>query len=202
MLIEVIMLTKFKQLLTIGSNRQPATSTISHSVKRSRLLSDARNEDIDNFIEAVYKADQKGHSPWVLRDSSVLETLRRALEFTVHRGLWLQREEGQVAYWQGRLLALRHGEGPPLGMVLACRADDEAAWQLRFFYISQEWKGSGHGTRLLTAVRRSLKGVPLQTRLPMVCHSAIDSLEAAGFTRQYVDAFDVASYEAPAMWDE
>ncbi|WP_328716268.1 GNAT family N-acetyltransferase [Halomonas elongata] len=56
-------------------------------------------------------------------------------------------------HWQGRLLALRHGDGPPLGMVLACRPDDEAAWQLRFFFISQEWKGSGHGARLLTAAR-------------------------------------------------
>ncbi|WP_202932471.1 GNAT family N-acetyltransferase [Vreelandella alkaliphila] len=196
------MLTKFKKLLSSGSKQQLPASTKSSSVKRSRPLEEACSDDIDSFIAAAYKADQKGHSPWVLRDSSVVETLRRALEFTVHRGLWLQREEGQVAYWQGCLLALRHGEGPPLGMVLACRADDEAAWQLRFFYINQEWKGRGHGARLLIAVRRSLKGVPLQTRLPLVCHSAIGSLEAAGFTRQYVDAFDVASYEAPAMWDE
>ncbi|WP_386080103.1 GNAT family N-acetyltransferase [Vreelandella sp. F11] len=195
------MLTKLKRLFSSDSS-QPAARQRRHAAKRSRPLEDAREEDIDNFIEAVYRADAKGHSPWVLRDSSVLETLRRALEFTVHRGLWLQREEGQVAHWQGRLLALRHGEGPPLGMVLACRPDDEAAWQLRFFYIGQEWKGSGHGTRLLMAVRRSLNGVPLQTRLPLACHSAIDSLEAAGFSRQFVDAFDVASYEAPAKWDE
>lgn len=195
------MLTKLKRLFSSGSP-QPAARQRRNAAKRSRPLEDAREEDIDNFIEAVYRADAKGHSPWVLRDSSVLETLRRALEFTVHRGLWLQREEGHVAHWQGRLLALRHGEGPPLGMVLACRPDDEAAWQLRFFYIGQEWKGSGHGTRLLMAVRRSLNGVPLQTRLPLACHSAIDSLEAAGFSRQFVDAFDVASYEAPAKWDE
>lgn len=195
------MLTKLKRLFAPGSP-PPAARQRREGEKRSRPLENARAEDVESFIEAVYRADAKGHSPWVLRDSSVLETLRRALEFTVHRGLWLQREEGQVAHWQGRLLALRHGEGPPLGMVLACRPDDEAAWQLRFFYISQEWKGSGHGTRLLMAVRRSLSGVPLQTRLPLVCHSAIDSLEAAGFTRQYVDAFEVASYEAPAKWDE
>ncbi|WGI24856.1 GNAT family N-acetyltransferase [Halomonas alkaliantarctica] len=195
------MLTKLKRLFTPGSP-QPTARQKRQGRKRSPPLEDACGEDIDNFIQAVYQADAKGHSPWVLRDKSVLETLRRALEFTVHRGLWLQREEGQVAHWQGRLLALRHGEGPPLGMVLACRPDDEAAWQLRFFYISQEWKGSGHGTRLLMAVRRSLSGVPLQTRLPLTCHSAIDSLEAAGFTRQFVDAFDVARYEAPAKWDE
>ncbi|MGO1773200.1 MULTISPECIES: GNAT family N-acetyltransferase [unclassified Halomonas] len=195
------MLTKLKRLFSPGSP-QPTVRQRRHGAKRSRPLDDAREEDIDSFIEAVYRADAQGHSPWVLRDSSVLDTLRRALEFTVYRGLWLQREEGQVAYWQGRLLALRHGEGPPLGMVLACRPDDEAAWQLRFFYIGQEWKGSGHGTRLLMAVRRSLNGVPLQTRLPLACHSAIDSLEAAGFSRQFVDAFDVASYEAPAKWDE
>lgn len=195
------MLTRFKQLFASGTAK-PTTRHKRQLAKRARPLEDARSEDIDNFIEAVYQADAKGYSPWVLRDKSVLETLRRALEFTVHRGLWLQREEGQVAHWQGCLLALRHGDGPPLGMVLACRPDDEAAWQLRFFYISQEWKGSGHGTRLLRAVRRSLSGVPLQTRLPLACHSAIDSLEAAGFTRQYVDAFDVASYEAPAKWDE
>ncbi|WP_422102976.1 GNAT family N-acetyltransferase [Vreelandella sp.] len=193
------MLTKLKQLFRAHpSTTRPAR----HGVKRPRPLEEARPEDIDRFIEAVYQADAKGSSPWVLRDDNVLDTLRRALEFTVHRGLWLQREEGQVARWQGRLLALRHGEGPPLGMVLACRPDDEAAWQLRFFYISQEWKGSGHGTRLLMAVRRSLSGVPLQIRLPLNCYSAVDSLEAAGFTRQYVDAFEVATYEAPAKWDE
>lgn len=195
------MLTKLKQLFTPGAAK-PATRHKRPVATHSRPLEDARDEDIDNFIEAVYQADAKGHSPWVLRDKSGLETLRRALEFTVHRNVWLQREDSQVAHWQGRLLALRHGDGPPLGMVLACRPDDEAAWQLRFFYISQEWKGSGHGTRLLRAVRRSLSGVPLQTRLPLACHSAIDSMEAAGFTRQYVDAFDVASYEAPAKWDE
>ncbi|KAE8438917.1 GNAT family N-acetyltransferase [Vreelandella piezotolerans] len=193
------MLTKLKQLFSAQpSPKRPAR----HGGKRSRPLEEARPEDIDRFIEAVYQADAKGHSPWLLRDDSALETLRRALEFTVHQGLWLQREEGQVARWQGRLLALRHGEGPPLGMVLACRPDDEAAWQLRFFYISKEWKGSGHGTRLLRAVRRSLSGVPLQIRLPLTCYSAVDSLEAAGFTRQYVDAFEVATYEAPAKWDE
>ncbi|KPQ25457.1 MAG: Acetyltransferase (GNAT) domain [Halomonas sp. HL-48] len=195
------MLTRLKQLFGAGAS-PPSTRHKRQGAKRSRPLEDAREEDIDSFIEAVYHADAKGYSPWVLRDKSTLDTLRRALEFTVHRGRWLQREDGQVGHWQGRLLSLRHGEGPPLGMVLACRPDDEAAWQLRFFYISQEWKGSGHGTRLLTAVRRSLSGVPLQTRLPLLCHSAIDSLEAAGFTRQYVDAYDVASYEAPAIWDE
>ena len=194
------MLTKLKQLFTPSA--PPSVNRHKRNVKRTRPLKEARSEDIDSFIEAVYQADAKGRSPWVLRDKSVLETLRRALEFTVHRGLWLQREEGQIEHWQGRLLALRHGEGPPLGMVLACRPDDEAAWQLRFFYISQEWKGSRHGTRLLMAVRRSLSGVPLQTRLPMACHSAIDSLEAAGFTRLHVDAYGVASYEAPAKWDE
>lgn len=195
------MLTRLKQLFTPGAP-QPSIRQKRRMEKRARPLEEARGEDIDSFIKAVYQADAKGHSPWVLRDKSVLDTLRRALEFTVHHGLWLQLEEGHVAHWQGRLLALRHGEGPPLGMVLACRPDDEAAWQLRYFYIDQEWKGSGHGTRLLMAVRRSLSGVPLQTRLPLACHSAIDSLEAAGFTRQYIDAFDVASYEAPAMWDE
>ncbi|WFE70796.1 hypothetical protein P8S55_13530 [Halomonas sp. M1] len=194
------MLTKLKQLFTSSEPRPIRRHK--RNIKRSRALEEARSEDIDSFIEAVYQADAKGRSPWVLRDKSVLDTLRRALEFTVHRGLWLQREDGQVQHWQGRLLSLRHGEGPPLGMVLACRPDDEAAWQLRFFYISQEWKGSGHGTRLLMAVRRSLSGVPLHTRLPMACHTAIESLEAAGFTRQYVDAFEVASYEAPAKWDE
>lgn len=195
------MLTKLKQLFSPDASR-PVGRHKRQGSKRSRPLEGARSEDISSFIEAVYRADAKGHSPWILRDESVLATLHRALELTAQRGLWLQRAGGQVEHWQGRLLSLRHGEGPPLGMVLACRPDDEAAWQLRFFYISQEWKGSGHGTRLLMAVRRSLSGVPLQTRLPMACHSAIDSLEAAGFTRQYVDAYDVASYEAPAKWDE
>lgn len=195
------MLTKLKQLFR---SSQPQTTKRKQRKGKaaSRPLADARHADIDSFIEAVYQADAKGNSPWVLRDESVLQTLRRALEFTVHKGVWLQQQDGEVAHWQGRLLSLRHGEGPPLGMVLACRPDDEAAWQLRFFYISQEWKGSGHGTRLLMAIRRSLSGVPLQTRLPLSCHSAIDSLEAAEFTRQYVDAFEVATYEAPAKWDE
>lgn len=197
------MLTKLKQLFTSDTAKPAARHKRKRQgAKRSRPLVDARNEDIDSFIEAVYQADAKGHSPWVLRDKSVLDTLRRALEFTVNRQLWMQRDNGQVSFWQGRLLALRHGDGPPLGMVLACRPDDEAAWQLRYFYINQEWKGSGHGTRLLMAVRRSLSGVPLQTRLPLACQSAIDSLEAAGFTRQYVDALEIASYEAPAQWDE
>lgn len=196
------MLTKFKKLLTPAA-KQPATPAAKvRSKKRSTPLKEANSNEIDCFIEAVYKADQQGYSPWVLRDNSVLETLRRALEFTVHRGVWLQRHESQVAYWQGQLLALKHAEGPPLGMVLVCRPDDEAAWQLRFFYISQEWQGSGHGARLLLAARRSLKGTPLYIRLPVTCQSAIASLATAGFTRQYVDAFDIATYEAPALWDQ
>ncbi|WP_252109559.1 MULTISPECIES: GNAT family N-acetyltransferase [unclassified Halomonas] len=194
------MLTPFKKLFSRAeksSSRHRRQRT-----RHSRPLEKARDEDIDSFIEAVLQADGQGYSPWVLRNEDTLQTLRRALEFTVHRGLWLQRDDGQVAHWQGRLLSLRHGEGPPLGMVLACRPDDEAAWQLRFFYISKEWKGSGHGTRLLRALRVTLSGVPLQTRLPLACHSAIGSLEAAGFNRQYVDALEVASFEAPAKWDE
>ncbi|MCS2610808.1 GNAT family N-acetyltransferase [Halomonas dongshanensis] len=195
------MLTRLKRLFT-PQTAAPRAGTLRQPDRRARPLEAAREEDIDTFIQAVRQADAKGHSPWVLRNAQALETLRRALEFTQHRGLWLQREAGAIAHWQGRLLALRHGEGPPLGMVLACRPDDEAAWQLRFFYISQEWKGSGHGTRLLRAVRRSLSGVPIEVRLPLVCTSAIDSLVAAGFTRQHVDAFEVASYAAPAKWDE
>ncbi|MDN3560896.1 GNAT family N-acetyltransferase [Vreelandella neptunia] len=202
------MLTKLKQWLSpspSATHGHPGGHADSgpnvNGQASSRALENAREGDIDSFIEAVQRADAKGHSPWVLRDKAYLDTLRRALEFTLHRQVWLQREQEHVEHWQGRLLALRHGDGPPLGMVLACRPDDEAAWQLRFFFISEEWKGSGHGARLLTAARLSLSGVPLQTRLPLACHTAIQSLEAAGFQRMYVDAFEVASYEAPAQWD-
>ncbi|WP_447529909.1 GNAT family N-acetyltransferase [Vreelandella sp. TE19] len=194
------MLTQLKKLFS-GADK-PASRHKRAKGRRARPLEAAREEDIDNFIEAVYQADGRGYSPWLLRDKSALDTLRRALEFTVHRQVWLQRDDGQVAHWQGQLLALRHGDGPPLGMVLACRPDDESAWQLKFFYISKEWKGSGHGTRLLRALRRSLSGVPLQTRLPLNCHSAVNSLETAGFSRQHVDAQEIASFEAPAKWDE
>lgn len=196
------MLTKLKQWFTVKPADNHDEERGGGDIAPSRKLESAREGDIDSFIEAVYRADAKGHSPWVLRDKAYLDTLRRALEFTLHRQVWLQREQEQVEHWQGRLLALRHGDGPPLGMVLACRPDDEAAWQLRFFFISQEWKGSGHGKRLLASARLSLSGVPLQTRLPLACHSAIQSLEAAGFQRMYVDAYEVASYEAPAQWNE
>lgn len=158
-------------------------------------------EDIALLLEAAELAEREGLSPWVLRDEARLETLRRSLEFVVHRGLWLQREAGKVAHWQGRLLALRHGEGPVLGMLLVCRRDDEAAWQLRFFFIAPEWQGRGHGARLLLAARRELKGTPLQTRLPLV-GAAPASLEAAGFRRMHMDAGGVVSFEAPAQWND
>lgn len=147
------MLTKLKQLFR---SSQPQTTKRKQRKGKtaSRPLADARPGDIDSFIEAVYQADAKGNSPWVLRDESVLQTLRRALEFTVHKGVWLQQQDGEVAHWQGRLLSLRHGEGPPLGMVLACRPDDEAAWQLRFLHqpgVEGQWPwyapADGHSTQ-------------------------------------------------------
>ncbi|MBB3142578.1 GNAT family N-acetyltransferase [Halomonas organivorans] len=161
----------------------------------------AGEEDIALLLEAARRAEGEGLSPWVLRDEARLETLRRSLEFVVHRGLWLQREAGEVAHWQGRLLALRHGEGPVLGMLLVCRRDDEAAWQLRFFFIAPEWQGRGHGARLLLAARRELQGTPLKTRLPLA-GAAPASLEAAGFRRMHVDAGGVASFEAPVQWND
>lgn len=160
----------------------------------------ARAEELEAFLEAARRADAQGHSPWVLRDEVRLATLRRALEFTLHRGRWLQREGEAVAHWQGRLLAFRHGEGPPLGMLLAVRPDEEAAWQLRFFFIDPQWQGSGHGARLLLAARRELDGTPLHCRLPLACSAAVASLERAGFRRMQVDATEVASFEAPAEW--
>ncbi|WP_275288537.1 GNAT family N-acetyltransferase [Halomonas elongata] len=161
----------------------------------------AGEEDIALLLEAARRAEGEGLSPWVLRDEARLETLRRSLEFVVHRGLWLQREGDQVVHWQGRLLALRHGDGPVLGMLLVCRRDDEAAWQLRFFFVAPEWQGRGHGARLLQAARRELRGTPLQTRLPLT-GAAPASLEAAGFRRMHVDAGGVASFEAPAQWND
>ena len=191
------MLAAFKRLF--ASERQKAAPA--SAVEETKGLEAAAMEDIEGFLEAARRADAKGHSPWVLRDESRLATLRRALEFTVQHGQWLQRDDGSIARWQGRLLKLRHGEGPTLGMLLACRPDDEAAWQLRFFFVEPEWQGSGHGARLLLAARRSLNGVPLHARLPLACQAAVRSLEQAGFTRMYVNAYEVASFEAPAEWD-
>lgn len=164
-------------------------------------LEAAREADIDIFVEAARSAAALGQAPWTLRDRIQLDTLERALEFTVHRRLWLQRDNDEVRHWQGRLLALRHADAPPLGLVLACRPDDEAAWQLRFFCIDKPWQGSGHGARLLLAARRSLGGVPLRTRLPLACGAAVRSLETAGFQRMHVDAAEIASFEASAQWD-
>lgn len=199
------MLTILKRLLGGGRASQAAHMEKTRAEKEDDVLPagalvEARADDIGAFLEAARRADEQGHSPWVLRDEARLETLRRALEFTVHRGLWLQRDGNDVAHWQGRLLALRHGEGPLLGMLLACRPDDEAAWQLRFFFIEPEWQGSGHGARLLRAMRCSLSGTPLRTRLPLSCAAAMTSLERAGFRRMHVDASEVASFEAPAEW--
>ncbi|WP_104205480.1 GNAT family N-acetyltransferase [Billgrantia saliphila] len=191
------MLAAFKRLF--GAERQEAAISAAEP-SEVKCLEPASTEDIERFLEAARRADAQGHSPWVLRDPSRLATLRRALEFTVHRGQWLQRDDGRVAHWQGQLLVLRHGEGPVLGMVLACRPDDEAAWQLRFFFIEPEWQGSGHGARLLQAARRTLSGMPLRSRLPLACQAAVRSLERAGFKRMHVNALEVASFEAAAEW--
>lgn len=192
------MLAAFKRLW--GNERGKVEAAVNPQVEIKRLEA-AAMEDIDSFLEAARRADAQGHSPWVLRDEVRMATLRRALEFTVQRGQWLQREGSDIARWQGQLLKLRHGEGPSLGMLLVCRPDEEAAWQLRFFYIKPEWQGSGHGQRLLHAARYALGGVPLHIRLPLTCQAAVSSLERAGFTRMHVNAFDVASFEAPAEWD-
>ncbi|WP_111415516.1 GNAT family N-acetyltransferase [Billgrantia lactosivorans] len=191
------MLAAFKRLF--GSERQQVAPA--GAVEAPKGMEASSMEDLDGFLEAARRADAQGHSPWVLRDEARLATLRRALEFTVQHGQWLQREGSDIARWQGRLLKLRHGEGPCLGMLLACRPDDEAAWQLRFFFIEPEWQGSGHGARLLRAARHSLSGVPLNVRLPLACQAAVRSLEEAGFQRMHVNAFEVASFEAPAEWD-
>nr|WP_163501542.1 GNAT family N-acetyltransferase [Halomonas socia] len=192
------MLTTLKRLL--GSERRARPMPQASQALPGGGLAAAQADDIQRFIDAARRADEHHQAPWVLRDEARVETLRRALEFTLHRGLWLQREAQGVGHWQGRLLSLRHADGPPLGMLLACRPDDEAAWQLRFFYIEPEWQGSGHGARLLMAARRSLSGSPLQARLPVSCKAAIHSLEAAGFQRMHTDATQVASFEAPAEW--
>ncbi|MBD3896001.1 GNAT family N-acetyltransferase [Halomonas sp. ML-15] len=191
------MLTTLKRLL--GGERASPPARQAGQALGGGLVA-AREEDIQRFLDAACRADEHNQAPWVLRDEARIETLRRALEFTLHRGLWLQREAQGVSHWQGRLLALRHADGPPLGMLLACRPDDEAAWQLRFFFIEPEWQGSGHGARLLMAARQSLSGSPLQARLPVSCKAAIHSLEAAGFQRMHIDATQVASFEAPAEW--
>lgn len=191
------MLAVFKRLLR-GERSKAALASVEEVTQG---LEAASLKEIENFLEAARRADAQGHSPWVLRDEARLATLRRALEFTIQREQWLQREGDAVARWQGRLLKLRHGEGPTLGMLLVCRPDDEAAWQLRFFYIEPEWQGSGHGACLLRAARSLLSGVPLNARLPLGCQAAVQSLESAGFTRMHVNAFEVANFEAPAEWD-
>lgn len=192
------MLAAFKRLL--GSERHKVEAP-ARPVDAVKGLEAALQEDIDSFLDAARRADALGHSPWVLRDEVRLATLRRALEFTVQSGQWLQREGDAISRWQGRLLKLRHGEGPTLGMLLICRPDDDSAWQLRFFFVEPEWQGSGHGTRLLQAARHSLHGVPLHTRLPLASQAAVSSLARAGFTRMHVNAFAVASFEASAEWD-
>lgn len=191
------MLAAFKRLWRNERREVEASERLQNEVKG---LEAAAMEDIDSFLEAARRADAQGHSPWVLRDEVRLATLRRALAFTVQHGQWLQREGSDIARWQGQLLKLRHGEGPGLGMLLVCRPDEEAAWQLRFFYIRPEWQGSGHGERLLRAARYSLSGVPLHARLPLDCRAAVSSLERAGFTRMQINAFKVASFEASAEW--
>lgn len=158
-------------------------------------------DDIPRFIEAARHAASYGHAPWVLREQRHIDTLERAVAFTVHRGRWLQRTDDGVEHWQGKLLALRHGDAPPLGLMLACRPDDEAAWQVRFFCIETAWQGHGHGVRLLQAARQTLSGAPLHARLPLACHAATKSLTAAGFEQRHVDALEIASFEAPAQWD-
>ncbi|MBF8224178.1 GNAT family N-acetyltransferase [Halomonas sp. 328] len=195
------MLTTLKRWL--GRDTAAAAHESPHEPHRGAAgggLVAARAEEIEAFLESARRADAQGQAPWVLRDEARLATLRRALEFTLHRGRWLQREGEAVAHWQGRLLAFRHGEGPPLGMLLAVRPDEEAAWQLRFFFIDPQWQGSGHGARLLLAARRELAGTPLHCRLPLACTAAVTSLERAGFRRMQVDATEVASFEAPAEW--
>lgn len=197
------MLATLKRWLGAAPTPAPAEAPAAGTGQASPApaLAPAGEADIALLLEAAQRAEAEGLSPWVLRDAARLETLRRSLEFVVHRGLWLQREASQVAHWQGRLLALRHGDGPVLGMLLVCRRDDEAAWQLRFFFIAPEWRGRGHGARLLLAARRELRGTPLQTRLPLA-GAAPASLEAAGFKRMHVDAGGVASFEAPAQWND
>lgn len=192
------MLTTLKRLLrSKWHDNAAARSPQSPDIE---ALSATRAEDIERFLDAARRADEHGQSPWILRDEARLETLRRALEFTVHRGVWLQRDSDGIAHWQGRLLSLRHGSGPPLGMLLACRRDDEAAWQIRFFFIEAQWQGRSHGKRLLLAARRSLRGTPLRARLPVTCSAAMRSLQTAGFQRMHIDATEVASFEAPAEW--
>ncbi|GEK74578.1 MULTISPECIES: GNAT family N-acetyltransferase [Halomonas] len=196
------MLTTLKRWLGASPNRPAAAPAVDPAPPEAAPgLVEATVEDIPLLLEAARRAEEQGLSPWVLRDESRLETLRRSLEFVVHRGLWLQREGDRVAHWQGRLLALRHGDGPLLGMLLVCRRDDESAWQLRFFFIAPEWQGRGHGARLLLAARRELMGTPLQTRLPLQ-GAAPASLVAAGFRRMHVDAGGVASFEAPVEWND
>lgn len=196
------MLASLERLLRRRDSEPVArTSSASGDGSATSPLGAAREADIGIFLDAARGAAALGQAPWTLRDQAQLDTLERALEFTVHRKLWLQRDSGNVRHWQGRLLALRHADAPPLGLVLACRPDDEAAWQLRFFCIDKAWRGSGHGPRLLLAARRSLSGVPLRTRLPLACVAAVKSLEAAGFQRMHVDAAEIASFEASAQWD-
>lgn len=54
---------------------------------------------------------------------------------------------------------------------------------------------------LIILDRLASSGVPLHTRLPLACGSAVRSLEAADFQRMHVDAAKIASFEASAWWD-
>lgn len=193
------MLTTLKRWFSSVSGDRPEASMEGQEAISPSLVS-PDPEDIERFLEAAERAERHGHSPWVMNDSHRIDTLRRALEFTLHRGVWLQPDGERVAYWQGQLLRLRHGQGPTLGMALVCRPDEESAWQLRFFFIDPEWQGHGHGARLLQALRGTLEGAPLQVRLPLSCHAAVRSLEQAGFDRMHVDAGEVVRFEASAIW--
>ncbi|WP_024329551.1 GNAT family N-acetyltransferase [Thioalkalivibrio sp. ALR17-21] len=157
-------------------------------------------EMLDAFLETVRLADYQGCSPWVLREEQQLATFRRALEHLVQSGVWLQVADEGVEHWDGRLMSLCPRPTEPLGFVLACRPQPEAAWQLRFFGVPEQWRGRGHGRRLLQQTREAFRGEPCVARLPVVCEAAARCLEGAGFERQGTDAKDVMHYEAPAYW--
>jgi len=157
-------------------------------------------EMLDAFLETARLADNRGCSPWVLREEQQLATLRRALEYLVQSGVWLQVADEGVEHWEGHLMTLCARPTEPLGFVLACRPRPETAWQLRFFCVPEHWRGRGHGRQLLQQTREAFQGEPCVARLPVACEAGARCLEGAGFERQGTDATGVRYYEAPAYW--
>ncbi|MCM2973213.1 GNAT family N-acetyltransferase [Larsenimonas suaedae] len=193
------MFARLTELLRRDRPRAAAPETAPAPKRASSRLDEARLEDLDWFMTAIEHAARAGHSPWSLTRREQSDVLRQTLELTLRRGLWLQNEYGAVERWQGRVLSYRLGENAPIGMALLTRPDDDAAWQVRFFAIDPEWQTRGHAVSMLMEIRAYFRELPLRTRVPETCETAIHALEHAGFENMHIDANNIVSLEASAQ---